>query len=388
VNPGGALAPYEVVGRELFVANMWAALEVQSVLLTAERRMGKTSVLKKLQAEGRAGFRPMLRNLQDVRSPDAFVERVQEDVDREFPRLLTKPGLRERLGITRFGAGGVELEFDTASASPWQRRLRLTFAALEEIDDGTRVVFLWDELPHMLAAIEDEGMPEASRELLDILRATREQHACIRMVFSGSLGLHHVLKRVRPARSAWVPTHDMRSLDLPALERIDALALTGELLRNEGVPCTDAEAVAVEAVSQTDAVPFYIHHTVAGLIDWHRTGKLLTVAPADVHALIEDRLGDPQDPWQLMHYLQRVDPYYGEDATLVRTILDAIAIGPPPSDYGDLSNRVAAHMPPPGNDQLHELIELLAKDHYLATPALAFRLQLLRRAWRMRRRLA
>ena len=386
VNPGGSLAPHEIVGRDAFAESMWAALEVQSILLTAERRMGKTSVLKKLKAEGRGRFVLVLRNLQDVNTPEAFVERLQDDVGHAFPRLLARPGLRERLGIRRIDAGSVGLEFTDATPVSWQQRLRLTFAALDEIDDGTVAVFLWDELPHMLAAIEERAGAESSRELLDILRATREQHACIRMVFSGSLGLHHVLKRVRPAGSAWVPTHDMRLLDLPALADADAFALATELLVNEGVDCDDVDAVGRAIVSCTSAVPFYVHLTVAGLIDRHRAGAAQATV-ATVEDVVSRCVADPQDPWQLMHYLHRLDAYYGARAEVVKAILDVIAIGPPPQGFDDLRNRLAARMSPPSVDELHELVELLAQDHYLSVPTLKFRLDLLLRAWRIRRRL-
>jgi hypothetical protein len=44
-NPGGGLAPEEVVGRDALIADLWDKLERHSVMMTAERRMGKTSVL-------------------------------------------------------------------------------------------------------------------------------------------------------------------------------------------------------------------------------------------------------------------------------------------------------------------------------------------------------
>jgi hypothetical protein len=46
-NPGGGLAPAEVVGRDALIADLWDKLERHSVMMTAERRMGKTSVLRR-----------------------------------------------------------------------------------------------------------------------------------------------------------------------------------------------------------------------------------------------------------------------------------------------------------------------------------------------------
>ena len=47
-NPGGAIAPEDVIGRDKLIANLWNILDRQSVILSAERRMGKTTVIKKM----------------------------------------------------------------------------------------------------------------------------------------------------------------------------------------------------------------------------------------------------------------------------------------------------------------------------------------------------
>src|SRR3978361_2185607 len=90
INPGGALTPAEVVGRDAFVAAIWEALERQSVLLTAERRMGKTSVLLKLEAQPPAHVCVIKRTLQGIRSPDEFVRKFVADVEKAAPGLLKK----------------------------------------------------------------------------------------------------------------------------------------------------------------------------------------------------------------------------------------------------------------------------------------------------------
>lgn len=48
---GGNVPPDRVVGRDDFIDQMWRALENQSVVLVAERRIGKTSVIRKMAAE-------------------------------------------------------------------------------------------------------------------------------------------------------------------------------------------------------------------------------------------------------------------------------------------------------------------------------------------------
>ena len=72
-NPGGSLAPSEVVGRDALIADLWDKLERHSVMMTAERRMGKTSVLKKMLAAQPQGITAFYWDLEKVRSPEALV---------------------------------------------------------------------------------------------------------------------------------------------------------------------------------------------------------------------------------------------------------------------------------------------------------------------------
>jgi hypothetical protein len=50
-NPGGQIPPSEVVGRDELIERLWQWIETQSLLLCAERRMGKTCIVKKMVAE-------------------------------------------------------------------------------------------------------------------------------------------------------------------------------------------------------------------------------------------------------------------------------------------------------------------------------------------------
>lgn len=54
-NPGGVLAPEDVIGRSGLIQHIWRVLETQSVVLTSERRVGKTSVIRKMVAAPEGG---------------------------------------------------------------------------------------------------------------------------------------------------------------------------------------------------------------------------------------------------------------------------------------------------------------------------------------------
>ena len=57
-NPGGIVGPEDVIGRDDLIAELWQTLEKQSVVLTSERRIGKTSVIRKMKDEKKGPGRP------------------------------------------------------------------------------------------------------------------------------------------------------------------------------------------------------------------------------------------------------------------------------------------------------------------------------------------
>jgi hypothetical protein len=71
-NPGGQLSPGEILGRQPFIARLWELLDRQSVLMTAERRIGKTCIITKMCAEPPAPWVPVYQDLERVHSTSEF----------------------------------------------------------------------------------------------------------------------------------------------------------------------------------------------------------------------------------------------------------------------------------------------------------------------------
>jgi len=63
------IPPNEVVGRDKLIARMWKTLERSSAVFTAERRIGKTTILKKMEAEPAEGHVILYADLEKVDTP-------------------------------------------------------------------------------------------------------------------------------------------------------------------------------------------------------------------------------------------------------------------------------------------------------------------------------
>jgi hypothetical protein len=381
-NPGGELKPEHVVGRDGIIQNLWRVLDRQSVILTAERRMGKTSTIKKMNAEIPLGWAAVYQELEGIRTRAEFVERLFRKVktflgrsnraEQAFQAVLKKLG-----GST---IGGV-VTLPKAKETPWKMLLEVTLEDLNTLENR-RFLLFWDELPLMLANIRRSEGDVAVMELLDTLRGLRQSLSNIRMVFTGSIGLHHILGDMRRSGYSNDPTNDMYDFDLPPLAPEDATELARALFKGEGIPYAVKLPAAV--ASSVDHFPYYIHHIADHF-------KLHGVAQADdLSGLIDEKLLDEKDPWDMAHYRQRINFYYldlNPELGPVLDILDVFAMTEDPLTVSDLLGHVLISHHQLDRDQMLEVLRLLGQDNYIKrTPqGYFFKHGLIKRWWFLQR---
>ena len=103
-------------------------------------------------------------------------------------------------------------------AVAWQVLLSQAFDDLIDIADDRLILMLWDEFPLMLHNLQRGEGDDAAIQLLDFLRALRLSRANrLRFLFTGSIGLHLVLRSLRKAGNTNDPVNDMLSLTVPPM---------------------------------------------------------------------------------------------------------------------------------------------------------------------------
>ena len=234
-NPGGILAPNEIIGRDQVVAYLQATLDKQSVLITAERRTGKTHVLEKFKSEAPKNWVVVKRDIGAIRSAAEFAQYVLADLYPYFPiqtnfrNWLNDMG--KQLGGTKIGP----VALPNFAAKDWKKTLEDAFTHLDDLPNIEKAIFLWDELPWMLEIIAKNN-PQEAMELLDCLRALRQtKPAKLRMVFTGSLGLHHIVRQLKEKGYNNTPVNDMLSIEIEPLSLPDAANLARELCQGCGM---------------------------------------------------------------------------------------------------------------------------------------------------------
>ncbi len=385
-NPGGRIAPSDVVGRDKLIAQLWDILERQSVVLTSERRIGKTQMVKKMKAEASEDVLAIFRDLESVRTPLEFVELVFRDVE-EFLSRKARTASRTRQLLQQLAGtkvGGV-VKFPKSVAPHWKTLLERTIEDLVEHQERP-IVFFWDEVPYMLFNIKrGDGGEEGAMEVLDLLRQLRQTHDRLRMVFTGSIGLHNVVTSLKAAGYAGDPTNDMRTINVPPLAPLDAEALALHLLEGEKIETENPEEIAQAIATAVDNIPYYIHHVVEEL-KFHIGDVNASVAGE----MVDRRLRDPLDKWHLQHYRERIDTYYTPgQRRLALALLDILAADGPLT-FDKLFNLIKSRMEIADEEveKVRRMLTLLQRDHYIeleTDKTYRFRFPLIRRWWHLNR---
>ncbi len=385
INPGGTLALEDIVGRDLLVRDICSRLDLQSVILVAERRMGKTHVLAKLSAEAPAGWVMFRRDVEGVRSASEFVQIVLADL---HPHLNTSTQFGEWLKARAADLGGTKigpLTLPNFQGKHWKQALCDTFDHVQEAKGLTRVVFLWDEIPWMIQNIARADAQEAM-ELLDVLRALRQQHAKLRMVFTGSIGLHHIVRQLKAKGYTNAPTNDMVAIEVTPLTMPDATRLAEKLLQDIGWDTTGS-AVAADIAHEVDGVPYYIHHVLSDIAK--RPDPKAPLTRNDLSRMVRAAIQSAHDTWNLKHFEDRTQDYYGVQRDVCLALLDGIAAAPISLEVQAAINGAKASFPDIKQNDWIELVRLLERDYYLLrdpdTGYLGFKFSVLKRWWQWHR---
>jgi hypothetical protein len=338
------------------------------VVLTGERRMGKTSLARLVgESASEAGWSVVRQSAEGLRSLDELADELIGRLE-ATQGPLRKVGRTLRDAIT-VSAGPLGIDFGRGPTA----FERVVEAAVAAADD--RLLLVLDELP-LFARLLNQRDDGSGTEALHLLRRLREQHPGLRMLCLGSVGFHHVVR----ASASGVLNDTDRDRLLP-LSKEMAAYLARCLFIGSGLNVEEPEAVAAEIAQHTEGIPYYVHRVVEAA----ERGGVVPLTPGDAAHLVTAALPAPDDPWDLRHYRDRLRTYFGHEAQLAGAALDVIAQAGGALDLDGVADRlnVNPRFAPIDREQLRDLLERLEDDHYLirqgATRRFAF--DLVRRAW-------
>ena len=361
INPGGRLDTQDVIGRDHEIDRYWRVLRRQGLVLSAERRIGKTHILFKMREECQSGYLPFYQDLEAVHSITDLIRSIYRTIQQSS---ITLPNVKAFIvkWSTLMPKKIAGIDLPTADAS-WQVLLAEAFDDLINIaDNNTRILMLWDEFPLMLHNLQRRAGQDTPIQLLDHLRALRLARADrLRFLFTGSLGLHLVLRSLREAGNANDPVNDMLSLTVPPMADPDTRELAAALLRETRAAPARIPRLASEIAKEVGGFPYYVHHVVDQLDQLGRPPEL-----ADVSVAVNHLVYDPHDSANLNYYVARLSSYYAEDQrVLALLVLDTLAREPSSTSVPELLNLCKHQDPSLADERLREILTILSEDHYI-----------------------
>lgn len=370
-NPGGKVDPEDLVGRVSELQRLMEALSRGGAHVTGERRMGKTSLLAKLEAELEASGRPVIRISAETSNLDVFVNRLMRALrDQSLLQRRIARWEKEVEGSINLSVAdsGVKLR-GVARSKPDQVKELDLMDLLASAEGPAGTVLIIDEITVLCQHLG----PANATEFLRALRVQRQSNRPVPLVVSGSIGLHHALPDTQVINDLWVVPVGALKEEEEACELVERLLL--------GIRLDHDDDLVADILEQTSQIPFYIHAIVDKLRDGTRSS---------ISDLVDQAIDD--DDWHTGHYVSRIGEYYGEaDAELVRAMLDEFALAFPAA----LGLERLLQLPSIGGSagvsrtRLLGLVDKLEKDHYLKRRDHADRMSsaLLARIWRRHRRL-
>lgn len=333
---GGPLQPEHVLGRDELIQSYWSRLETQSLALIGPRRIGKSSIVRRMAAYPAQGFLVCGLDLLTSRGLDDLAMALHRSISTLFGQVEREVPSRDDF---------LDAVFDL-QWSKFGTRL------LAELDDYARgeqktAVLLIEGLSSFINNVLQRGEQDAV-ELLNLLRSARENFSNLRMLIVAASEFGDVLRRLGDASGSAIG--DVVVEIVPPLDEASGRLVVRALAADF------ADTVVDAIVSLSEGHPLLIQLLVAAQMKRDRS-EAWTVEE-DLRGLIES----PGDPLALRQELGRIEDEFGiEDAEFIREILDALALQPGQT----LAELLTALPDAPTRTELSNLLRRLIDGFYI-----------------------
>lgn len=313
-------------GRENDLIELWQKIERGSVLLTAPRRYGKTSMMYALRDVPRPGWQVVYLNVEYVDSPAEFANELVARVlahgvgaalverARRVPGVMQRwfAGLFEEVGAGVPDVAEIRLRLREQAPADWRAAVEPFWRHLADADSRTLVIL--DEFPVMVATLLDRDPAEAIR-FLHWFRALRQQGG--RLLIGGSVNIEPLL--VELGESALI--NDLERVRLLPFGVTKSVAFVSAVFEGENqiVP-DDVPSHVVTSIGS--GVPFFLQVFLDELLTEARR-RCVTPNAELATEVMRDVLG-ARCIGRFSHYLERLR-HYGPSEAAARQTLHEVA---------------------------------------------------------------
>lgn len=313
-------------GRSRETRELWHKLERGSVLLSAPRRYGKTSMMFALRDQPDPDWQVVYVNVEFVVEPAEFANEIvaallaQRTGAALLERVRATPGALRRWfgGLFDEVGGGVpdiaEIKLRLREQAPpdWRSAVEPFWRLVSETAPRTLVIL--DEFPVMVTSFLERDEAEGLR-FLHWFRALRQEGG--RILLGGSVNIEPVLMEL--GQSALL--NDLERIRLPAFSPAESAAFVAAVFRGEGQVVPEGLPSEIVALART-GVPFFLQVIIDELIGEARRRQVLPTEAIATEVLRDSVLG-PRCVSRFSHYLERLRHYGPLEATARQVLHEA-----------------------------------------------------------------
>lgn len=349
-----------------------------SIILSAPRRIGKSSFAKRLLADKEdEGWKCVYVDLEGVETKEQF---LQELTQRFNKSKIWGKASKATEDLIRGIAGGVKeigpMKFDFQTAADTRSLYQILADAIDHKKD---TLIVMDELPSFLNILDqDEDSKGLASFFLSWFRSLRQVSGTrIRWIFCGSVGLHNYTR----TRNLSKTINDLAELNFDEMSEDEAKGLVRVLAASDGVNMDDA---SVETFISTLGwlIPYFVQLLFTTIKENVVSGEYVS------EEVIKNSMKDMEKSDYLNTWSERLAEYNGQE-TGARFLLDTLSA----SEKGyskpklmkeymaelGIENRLTA------NNELTLTLNMLEHDGYIIRAedgARDFRSPLLKSWWR------
>ncbi len=241
--------------REYINAQFWRkAARGEHLLISAPRRVGKTSVMKDLEQNCIDGFIAVYSDIESCKNQAEFYRRLYN-----LLLGLVQKSKRYKTILADFLKSRDIGEINTTGIKIERKDLDFKNELFELIKicgkEDTKIILMLDEFPDVVSAIEKKEGKEAAINVLHTLRNLRHDKSFsnIILVLAGLIGIDHVISSLdRPKL-----INDLVPITISELDIVEAEELIHQLIDDATMKISTSErAYMIEKISHL--LPYYI----------------------------------------------------------------------------------------------------------------------------------
>lgn len=336
---GGQRLPRNVIGqpvrgddlwnREKELEQIWKTLETSSVLLSAPRRFGKTSIMLSLIDEPKQGWQAHYLDVEWVKGPEDFVAEIMAALLADNMSKKILQGVKKIAGIAinqieEVGIPQFKVSLRKRLEKDWQDKGKALIKLLKDVQE--KRILIVDELPLLILKIAGKKGEEQAEDFLFWLRGLRhipELQDKVRWVIGGSIGIEKVLQHVGTGTKV---INDLSTIRIGEFPDEVADGFIRAVLKKEG-EIKKVPPQVLERFRQIIGVsiPYFLQILIRESLNEMERRHEKDLSEEIIEQAYQDSVLACYNRTYFEHYYERIEGYYENLAEIAKEFLSRLA---------------------------------------------------------------